>query len=357
MIETKRRPRLAEGLRALDELTGQQAMPAELYAGLMTRLAASGRRRVARPLGLAAAALALFVLLGVWLWPRAHDLAGFEIVTASSGARWHGGASAAFELDEGTLRLRVLELGAALEVAAGAQLRREPGAIRVLAGRVRFDIAPRVRGSVAVRVLVSHGVIEIMGTRFAVEQGRDGGSVLLDSGQIRFVASDGTTVALQPGQSLHWPLASAAVAPSTIPSPVPPRPEAALAPAARRQRPPAAPQARPASSLEPVAKFAAPAPRFAQDFMLELDALRIRHDYARLSARLAELLATDVGEPGRERLSFELCDVLLQHGGERAEACAHVAEHLHRYPGGEHTTALQQAQAAHACLPTRILQR
>ncbi len=230
----------------------------------------------------------------------------------------------------------------------GAHLRREADAVRVLAGAVRFEVAPQSKRLV---IHVSHGAIEVLGTVFEVEQDpQEGGNVHLEEGRIRFVALNGETREMRAGESLRWPLPPSAQPPSRAPS----ASESAPKEPTSLGRPPspvtlpgthtALPDASPTSSPS----RPGPATRRPEDTLMEIDALRIRRDYATLTTRLRELMAAETSEPMRRTLSLELADVLTEHGAD-AQACEHLTLHLRRYPQDASLTAVARARAKLSC--------
>ena len=310
---------LEQGFDALRESAGRAALPGDSYSRLVDKLErrTSTARRWRLGLAVAAPALAALVALGVWRLPRHHDVAGFEIVTLARRAEAQAGADGELAV-AGAAELRATGSNATITVPERARLRREAAGVRLLAGRARFAVARQPQRAVF-RVLVSHGVIEVRGTSFLVEQGETGGEVLLETGRVHFLAPDGRELQLAPGQRLRWPL-PAATPPASAGSPTTEtEPPDLTTPKAAPPRPDARPR---------------PSPPEVRRYLTEIDALRIRRDYRALAQRLTALLAAGVDEPLAERLSIELSDVLTRHGGDRARACRHLTAHLRRYPHG-----------------------
>lgn len=192
------RPSFTTALRAAARTLASDGLPAPVDRRVRARIAAvaSGgvrrtRWRIAGGLAAAVAVAAAVVVL-VGRGPGGgHRVAGFEIVEASADLR------TAPEADGG---LAVLAGSATIHSDAGqmtiatrtpVRVRKERTGIRVLAGMVDVSVAPRRRGDEPARVDVSHGAIEVMGTRFRIEQRADGGEVRLDEGAIVFIAGDG----------------------------------------------------------------------------------------------------------------------------------------------------------------------
>ncbi|MEK7704726.1 MAG: FecR domain-containing protein [Myxococcota bacterium] len=318
---------------ALDLLKAKVASasaPSNLYANISDRLDATARRRSYRWLIVTAAVSVVVLVTGAlgYRWSRmARDPSGFELVSASPDLRSIRQADGTVVVDSGRVWLRVTELRVNLTVTGPSRVRREPDGIRVALGAVDFDVAPRA-GSRPLRVFVSHGIIEVIGTRFAVRQASGGGRVQLDSGMIRFVDERGQPTVLHTGESLAWPRETV----PSVPQDVPP----SLSP--------------PVTSMAPKTAYGAKRPQqtsfvVQQQILGEIDALRMRRETDALIGRLTTWLAETTDEPFRERLSFELCDVLVQQPRAQARACTQIAEHLRRYPGGENTRQLLQTRA------------
>src|SRR5262249_29444562 len=153
---------------------------------------------------LAAVALGAVLFVIAWRVMAPPDaLAGFNVVERSAGARVEASAT--------TLALLAGELsvkadGARIDLSAGTTIAHEPPGARVQQGQATFKVDKRPPGSAPYRVLVSHGVIEVLGTRFLVTQREGNGEVRLDEGSVRFISTDGREVTLSPGATLAWPL-------------------------------------------------------------------------------------------------------------------------------------------------------
>lgn len=93
--------------------------------------------------------------------------------------------------------------GVELYAESPAKLVHTDRGVRLRAGVVRFEIAPR-RSSPFV-VLVSGGRIEVHGTVFTVTEAGPAGRVELVSGRIDLVDPAGRRRTLEPGESARWP--------------------------------------------------------------------------------------------------------------------------------------------------------
>jgi hypothetical protein len=326
-----------EAARLIDALSAEANPPADLLARTTTRLERRSRqRRLRRGAGVAFAVVAVTTAAGLWTQRPATTVAGFEVVDSSADFAVTSDGPTDVVVGAGRATLVLRELGCEIATAPGLHLRRAGDAVRVVAGTAGFAV--RHRHDTPLRVLVSHGSIEVVGTRFEVRQEAAGGSVELASGAIRFVGEDGRVTTLAPGDRLAWPL-----------PPVEP-PAGPTAPAPANSAPPAPvrqPARLPAPEIEPSAAAAAKAPA-RRRVLEELDALRIRHDDVQLAARLEELLRTEA-EPLRERLSFELCGVLAARPDSRSRACAQLEAHLRRYRQGTYGARLEELRASLRC--------
>jgi transmembrane sensor len=185
-------------------------------------------------------------------------------------------------------------------------------------------------------VLVSDGAIEVLGTRFTVEQRPAGGKVTLYEGSIRFVADDGRAVLLVPGESLFWPLPKAAPVPAVEPTPAAePGPEPAT-PTGVKPVP-----ARPVTPAAPV-KSEPEAVRI-EELLQRIDELRSRGQFDAAAAELSRALEAGYAEATRERLSFELGTILSRPGSDGQRACAHWRDHAKRFAQGRYDREIEQA--------------
>lgn len=192
--------------------------------------------------------------------------------------------------------------------------------VNLRSGRALFDVEPVEPGASPVRVAVSHGVIEVLGTRFAVAQDGDGGYVDLFEGEIRFHARDGSIVEIRPGQRHGWGSAAVevAVAETDIGADtVEVLPDAGDKPAGRRKSA--------ADRLDEITR--------------KVEALRAE---GRFSAALQVLRDANRGRWDRRTaqvLSYELAE-LLRLRGDRNAACQQLRNHQRRFPDGTYDDAI-----------------
>jgi hypothetical protein len=347
MAERTPGARLERILGEVDAQVQAAPVPSIPYARIEERVAARARARRRRSALLAGAVCGALLIGAVALWRSAAPArpAGFLIASASTDFRYHVDGGRLLVADAGQASLELKELGTRIVLGGGARVQREEGGVRVVRGTAGFEVEPRPAPSLV--VYVSGGRIEVLGTRFTVVQGEDAGEVSLDRGTVRFRGADGSETVLRPGERLRWP-----PPPPVAPEPAPPAPEP-MAPPPRSPPPPRPgvesrlpPAPAPAPALEPSEAVVK-----ERRVLAEIDRLRMRVEDEALVRRLDELLSEDLGEPLRERVSFERCDLLAHRRGEQRRACEAIAQHLARYGGGEYAVRLRETQATLGCAP------
>ena len=317
MARNPKRGSFRDALRALDHVWQHEPMPPEaekrFLEALDARTAGHARRRY---LLLAPAALAVVVVAIFFhrtLLPP-DEVGPFTIVEASPDAQVATTSDVTVVVRRGRVTLARPSLGLRMKVGAETSLRGMPEGARLLAGRIEVEVTPRRSPRDApVRIHVSHGVFEVVGTRFTLVQRREGGSVTLDEGHLRFLSLDGRRFELWSGQRLTWP----------VEPPVPPPNDTT-----RRPRP----------TTRSRAHRTPPPPR--RDFDLgELQRLRIQGRFERLE-ELLRRATRDTGLPAglRESLSFELGDLLGHVLRRREAACRQWRWHLRTFPRGTYRT-------------------
>lgn len=325
-----------EELRSLDREFEASGMPADVDARLRARLERPTRRLQWRPLvfGVAMAAVAA-VLLFV---NRPANVGGL-VVEHPSGFAAEADASASITVTSGTATLRDTTLQATLQVEPGVHLSRLSQGAAVRRGRVHFEVA-RLDSRVAnYSVTVSHGVIEVIGTSFIVQQEEASGSVQLLEGTIRFVATDGRTITLAAGQTLRWPLPAVEVAPQ-------PEPTTQVETTCVAQPRPPAKLLEP-KTLEPTL---APAKAFSSDAVLaRVAALRSRRSYEEAVTVLNAALHEAPNDSTRERLGFELGSLLTHQLRDVPRACAFWRAFRLQHPQSRYDEELASTVAALRC--------
>ncbi|WP_240359632.1 FecR domain-containing protein [Pyxidicoccus trucidator] len=326
-------------LRREDQLRREQGMSPAARARLESRLRGAREPKPARyrrPVGwmLAASAAALALAVYFWSAPSARSLGGLEVAQATADLRVREDA-AGVEIQRGEAALVDDARGLALRNLGPLVVRREPSGVRLVRGRAEFSVERRKPGASPAVVLVSGGAIEVMGTRFTVEEREAGGAVTLHEGAIVFRRLTGEVVPLRPGQTLGWPVAE----------PAEPARRGLASPEPEPPQPPAPPSPEVASSRPPAAAGRAPS---VEEVLRELEVLRGRHEFER-AARHLEAAMRKQPIATRERLSFELGSLLTHQLKDAQRACAHWARHERQFPRGRYAEAVQRARETLSC--------
>lgn len=234
--------------------------------------------------------------------------------------------------------------------------------LRVVEGRVEFDVDPVPPGEPPVRIHVSAGRIVVLGTRFTVDETGRSGRVELHEGLIHFETTDGRASRVEPGESMTWTVNEdvdrlrddsgtrpgadpSSVAESTARRPRLPR----AASSARPERTDSA--ARPAGSGERAAAATASPPggttetgstdpAALEELLERAEELRQLGAYEALAELLKEGLIAVGDGPSAEILSFELADVLVRM--DAARACRHLRRHHERFPDGAYDREIRR---------------
>jgi transmembrane sensor len=354
MSDTVPGKRLESAFAALRDEAEVQSLTREVLTRLNDELAQGDRPRRRRVLALSLVGATALTCTVAVLWvsrlspvagrAATESLPGFVASDATEDLRWRGLEEGGVEILSGAITLRLDATAVSVRAARGTSLRREQGSLRVLSGMAHVEVEPQRQGEV-VRVLVSHGAVEVVGTRFTIEQGTDGGVVYLERGAVRFIADSGAVILMRPGDSLRYPI------PESQPAAVT---QSAPDDAIGTQREPVRPKAKPQPRGERATTTVAPKETTdvqldPQALVRDIEAMRHRREYVELDALLTRTLAGGLAEPLREHASFDLCDLLVHHGNDHARACTHIAEHLRRYRGGDYTQTLERYQLEVGC--------
>lgn len=235
----------------------------------------------------------------------------------------------------------------------------EEHALTLEEGRVLVRVEKRPTHE-PVELHVSHGTIEVLGTRFLVEQTAERGLVQLFEGRIRFRGDDGAVIDLAPGESHAWgrppdPPPKRRSRSSTLPPPpslasdpvasdpgtsVPPNPVAlnsrARSSARRRD---AASRARARDSAESIASPDS-SEAAATKLIEEVTRLEAIHRYVE-ALRLLRESEGEAWDPRTEQvLSYEIGRILHRRLDDRPGACRHLARHQQRFPQGRYQVAV-----------------
>lgn len=288
----------------------------------------------ARAVAWAAASAVAAAAVAAALWmarggePPRQVAAGLVVERASADLRYQVGPDESVRVDAGEGELFDEASRMRVRTRGPVELRREPDGVRLVRGQVEVHVAPRAPGAAPAQILVSHGVIEVVGTRFAVEQ-RDGeGEVAVRQGQVRFHAASGEVYDLGAGDGLAWPRVPGADREVVVPEPPPPDTAPTTEPAATKA--PTKPATRRAEVVDVKE-------RRPKELLDRLAVLRSHGRYPEAARVLADALADEeLPLALRERLSFELGAILADRLGDQRAACGHFRRHQRRYRGGRY---------------------
>lgn len=328
-------------LRREDPLRREQGMPPAVRARLWSRLRDSREPKPAwhrRPVywGLAASAAALALMVFFMRAPSARALGGLEVAQASADLMAREDA-AGVVIQGGEAALMDASRGITLRNQGPLVVRREPSGVRLVRGRAEFSVNHRQPGAPPAVVLVSGGAIEVMGTRFTVEERGGEGTVTLHEGAIAFRGLGGGVVPVRLGQTLAWPVVEPILRDPAPREPAPPESE--------RPQPLATPSPKGAPTRAPSPRVRAPS---AEEVLQELEVLRGRHEFEQ-AARFLEEAMRKQPVATRERLSFELGSLLTYQLKDARRACPHWARHEQQFQRGHYAEAVQRARGSLAC--------
>jgi transmembrane sensor len=306
--------KIRDGLREADAAFQSTPLPPEVLAGLRRNVLRDPPFRWAWLLVPIAAAAALVAFV---FWPRVPDVEDVQLAAGQSYAP-------------------ALPRGVSVLASEGSTLHRDHDRVRVLSGTVTFSVDKRHGGEAPVRVDVSHGTIEVVGTRFTIHQREDGGDVTLHEGVIRF--GDKT---LHAGESLEWPEKPKPVV--VAPPPEPPQPE----PEPQPEPPAPAVKKHPRPHKEPPVIHETDAAWLLE----EVDVLRSRNEYGEAVRLLEKGIDGIVSSATRERFSYELGSILTYQLDDTTRACRHWAKHTATFGPGRYAREVKSAQARLQCAP------
>lgn len=337
--------RLAARMRELDEQLASIEPPPRLERRILGSIAEP--RPAPRMLVLAGAAVA--VVLAFWLGSRMRAEPQDRVVVVErdvaapappsrapqveperaqpSSTRWDGTLAIADDCDVeggselaigGACRLHARAPELTIDVWAPTRIARAKNGVRVLDGELSFAVAKVAEGEPRVRVEVSAGAIEVIGTRFSVVQHGDEGHVDLTEGAIVFVDHAGTSHAVEAGRRLRWTGAGVVATPR---------------------------------SREPVRTSAAPATKAddrLDDTLEQVAALRRAERWADAIA-LLHRARRDLTEPAAaEILSYEE-GTLRAHRDDGPALCAYWRGHVARFGEGVHAPSARSQLARAGC--------
>lgn len=340
------RPDLRAELEREDEVRHQRGLPPGARARIWSRVNAtieqrSRGRRWLRPIALVPVAGVVAIALVLWLQARPRAVPGFAVEQQSKDCALRVLADR-IRIDEGQATLTVEDMGISFENRGPVVVRREPDGVRVLEGRAEFRVQHRPRGVRPAVVLVSGGAIQVMGTKFTVEQRDARGSVTLHEGAIRFQPLKGEPVLIHPGETLRWPLQTSDAA-----EPAPAAP--ALPEATSTQPDTRAKQVRPIRTrAAPNVASRNPNPPDLEQVLHEIEVLRSRGEFEQAAQQLESALR-EQPRGTREILSFELGSLLTNQLKDRNRACAQWARHQRAFRGGRYADEVDLARKRLHC--------
>ena len=362
-MSERRRRKLVPALRELDRRLATSPMPIGVKNRIASRLALEQQRREAAtmprrllPMLTFAAGAALVLLVVGWRVLGSHETdsaaperAAFLGNFAIAGEDCHAQPDGELTWLDGECRL----VAPHLEVQTWSRTAVTPfeRGVRLAAGAATFDVAKVAAGEDPVRIAVSHGTIEVLGTRFSIDQDDRGGHVDLFEGRIRFVPADARApaVEIEPGQRHAW--GDRALPP--VPSPV-----AELDAQAVGAVPPSS-SATPSGDEdveidieiepEPTRAGAARAPGTDEeaDAIAEtVTRLRAASRYGEAARVLRKALRRRWSGRTAQVFSYELGEILERHQADHEAACRHWRRHAKRFPAGRYADAVRRSLRA-----------
>lgn len=313
---------LVDLLRQADGELQQQRLSPEADQRLQRLVAGQGQRRAWWPrLALVPVAAAAVALLAWLLIPADHAAPGPGAPTLVAGFQLLSGQAHAeqqrLRCSTPSCTVQAQDVGTRLELTNGTVVRRRQRDLQLVSGQARLWVLPQPR---TLKVFVSHGQIEVLGTSFTVRQRQGaGGQVELHEGSIRFVGHQGwTSPPLRVGHTLRWPQQQPRQQPAPRVAPKKPRP-------------------RRLSTVE------------AEQVLQVIFRLRSQQRYREAVQRLQRDLPRVAQRSVRETFSYEIGAILTHHLGDSAKACRHWAKHLRRYGAARYGQEIQQARSKLAC--------
>ncbi|MGH1345131.1 MAG: FecR domain-containing protein [Nannocystales bacterium] len=221
-----------------------------------------------------------------------------------------------------------------------ATVRTEGRNVRVRSGKVLFEVESVPHDEAPVEVGVSHGTIEVVGTRFAVEQQDGGGHVDLLEGKIRFHHPDGRVEDVLPGQRLSWGTPVVAMADGTTEVETS---DLQPAVAAAAEDSPRGDVRASGASAEPERRRARGRGTDAQAAAIieRVTELRANKRFGAAITELRRALRRSWDGRTAQVLSYELGE-LLRAAEDPLGACDHFVAHQRKYPNGRYKSAVDR---------------
>jgi hypothetical protein len=341
---------LVSPLREADEMLAKVTVPHHLTQrlrwSLMRRAAVrstKGRKsgvQIFAPATITIAAVSSLFLISMVVWVVRHSSVGACVTMQPGGAVSLQGSCA---LDLPTMLI---------ESDGTAQLRESSEGVRLLEGTVLFSVRPVSKGHPPVHVWVGGAAIEVLGTRFRVSQSKEGGSIQLIEGTIRFTFPNGDVSLMHAGETLSW---AETILPSQSFTPAgrrPASPEKSAAPTAGEPNLDARPSgvavdldgtaSREAASINspPLESLQEEGARpSTSDVMRRFESLRSDARYTE-----TELLRQQL-----EPVSFDLGNALQHEHASLRRICDHWRWHLEHFPSGVYNGSIRVKMARLSC--------
>ncbi len=358
-----------EGLRGLDDEYAGRPVPARAQARVLASLKRSDRRRQTRGIWGQATATGLVVGVAASLFfirPAEPDTDPAPAIAAMSeedgalddppreasivlgGVAMSASPCAALDGEqrvELSPRCRLTSAEFELVATAPSAVRSVDHGLEVLHGDVTLDVEHR-RGDEPLRVVVSGGVLQVIGTRFRVRQGTEGGQVMLEEGRLRFVSPGGSTL-IEPGETLSWASAPTSMNPASAhESTLAAGDEAAADGESGDERARVRPRAKRRREEPPEAK--------AEKNAAEISRLATAHRHRGAPEEAAKVLEGALAEPHwpsnrAEVWSYELGTMYAGVLGDRDRACAHWLRHRQRFGLGIYGPMIERSAESLGC--------
>ena len=353
---TPPKPNFADALRQADTIYRDHGVPETVsqrfFNRIHTRTTRVPTRRwttVGIGIGIAscAAALALLILRGTSGKQEATSLtvaAGFSLAQPSKNLKYVVDKGGSLAIHNGDCEAIHHEFGITVKNRGRITIKHHPGGVRLLHGTADLSVDKRSPDQAPARIWVSHGRIDVLGTKFTIRQHKDGGDVMLHEGIIRFTGDDKQSRTLEPGDTLAWPL------PAIKPAPIDPvdqrRPVQKARQVERRVRKRRQSQSDP-TRLSPPSE---PTVDKRGSVFDEVAKLRSRRQYHEATRTLRRALTSQrLSLSARERLSYELGAILTHQIMDVTQACKHWTAHNQRYPTGRYTAEVRGTQKRLDC--------
>lgn len=273
---------------------------------------------------------------------------------------------------DGSCRVEPPRAGVVIESRKTTRLRPVDGGMALVDGTALLEtLATAEADGAPWRIEVPGGVLEVLSSRLSIVVSGDQGHVDLLDGTMRFVAEDGRTHVVQPGERFRFSSVQALAWVSPEASPEPPAeaepPLADAASPADDPPPPAAEDTAPLAAGERLAQLGArdgkgsrngssgrsrsvtPSSDELRRIVDRVAQLRAQRQYQAAVTLLRDALAQRWDRRTREVLSYELGTILSTRLDDQTAACRHWAEHRQRFPSGRYARAIDRAEDRLGC--------